>query len=55
MLVSLSQIDGVVYSGDPPGSTWTQLPELPEGALPSLECLQLDCVGLLGLPASWCR
>ncbi|KAI7838622.1 hypothetical protein COHA_007591 [Chlorella ohadii] len=49
------KIDGVVYSGDPPGSTWTQLPELPEGALPSLECLQLDCVGLLGLPASWCR
>ena len=49
------QIDGVIYSGDPPGSTWTQLPELPEGALPRLECLRLDCVGLLGLPASWCR
>lgn len=52
---SPEQIDGVVYSGDPPGSIWTQFPELPEGALPSLECLQLDCVGLLGLPASWCR
>lgn len=49
------QIDGVIYSGDPPGGTWTQLSELPEGALPRLARLRLDCVGLLGLPASWCR
>lgn len=49
------QIDGAIYGGDLPGSTWTQLPELPDGALPRLACLQLECVGLLGLPASWCR
>ncbi|PRW56705.1 Ras-related RAB1BV [Chlorella sorokiniana] len=49
------KIDGAIYSSDPAGSTWTQLPELPEGALPRLARLHLDCVGLLGLPASWCR
>ncbi|PSC70488.1 NADPH:quinone reductase [Micractinium conductrix] len=32
-----------------------QLPELPEGALPSLASLHVSSVGLLALPASWCR
>ena len=49
------QIDGAIFSEDPPSSTWTQLPELPAGALPRLARLHLDCVGQLGMPASWCR
>ena len=36
-------------------SAWTVLPPLPPQALPRLECLSLDCVGLQALPPSWCR
>lgn len=44
-----------MYYGDPPNSAWSQLPELPSGALPHLARLHLDCVGLPSLPPSWCR
>eukprot|EP00887_Chlorella_sp_A99_P007286 scaffold2.g7286.t1 len=47
-------LEGFIHQDDPPFSTWTALPPLPPGALPSLEALVLDCVGLQALPPSWC-
>lgn len=48
-------LEGSLASDHPPLGTWTQLPELPRGALPALAHLRVDSVGLLALPASWCR
>ncbi|KAL4443658.1 hypothetical protein ABPG75_011395 [Micractinium tetrahymenae] len=49
------KIEGSLDGDASPLSTWSQLPELPEGALPALASLRVDSVGLLAFPASWCR